>query len=89
MKYMFRCDNHVRPFIFEKEQRMNAQHVADCPICHVPARRMYTAPVYYFPNVLWNKDGSRQDPSELPEAPQDQNWGWSGFGDGSMTRRVE
>jgi len=63
MRYDFRCMIHG---IFEVTQPINAEHVANCPICGEPAERVFTPITHYFPDCLWHKDGSKQDPSELP-----------------------
>jgi len=51
---------------FEVNQRMSDDHVAFCPECGKQADRVYTPHTFYFPDCLWHKDGSKQDPSELP-----------------------
>jgi len=79
MIYIFRCSQHGQ---FEDNQPMNQEHIANCPVCSQPTQRVYLPLDYYWPNDLWNPDGSRQSPDELPPVPQDQNWGWHGFGEG-------
>ena len=76
MIYQFRCRAHGK---FEVEQGMTEEHKASCPKCNAPAQRVYLPVIHYWPDVLWNKDGSRQSPDDLPHVPSGTKWkqGWS------------
>ena len=76
MTYVFRCPTHGK---FEVKQRIHQTHEAICPICSEPTRRVYTPLIHYWPDVLWNRDGSRQSPDELPPVPSGTKWthGWT------------
>ena len=63
MIYQFRCQAHG---IFEVKQRMMTEHEALCPVCQAPTLRVYSPVTHYWPDCLWNKDGSKQSPDELP-----------------------
>lgn len=63
MIYVYRCSAHGK---FELNQGIHDQHIADCPECDGPATRVFTPSIYYVPDCLWNKDGSKQSPDELP-----------------------
>lgn len=81
MIYQFRCQEHG---LFEVSQSMQEEHKARCPTCNREAQRIYLPIIFYFPNCLWNPDGSKQSPDELPPVPQDQNWGWHGVGESRL-----
>ncbi len=66
MLYQFACNRHKPIVSFEVRQPIHDKHKADCPKCRQPARRVYYPVTHYWPDVLWNKDGSKQSPDELP-----------------------
>lgn len=74
--YDFRCDQHG---VFEVKQEMLQVHRTVCPKCGEYAQRIYTPVIHYWPDVLWNKDGSKQSPDELPSIPTGTKWthGWT------------
>lgn len=77
MIYTFKCKEHRE---FEIRQGMMDEHKAYCPKCGRLAQRVYLPIIHYWPDVLWNKDGSKQSPDELPPVPNDKGkWthGWS------------
>jgi len=76
MTYQFRCPAHG---ISEIKQRMTDTHEALCPICQSPTQRIYSPPIHYWPDVLWNKDGSKQNPDELPPVPNTGTKYFPGF----------
>ena len=76
MIYQFRCPAHGK---FDVRQGMMETHEAICPICNGPAQRIYLPLIHYWPDVLWNKDGSKQSPDDLPQVPTGTKYthGWS------------
>lgn len=52
--------------------------------CGEKSPRVFNHYGHYFPDCLWHPDGRKQDPSELPPAPQDHNYGWHGFGESKL-----
>ena len=82
MRYQYRCLIHGD---FIVQEQMDGQHKKYiCPECGKESTRIWNTYVFYFPDCIWHKDGSKMDPSKLPPAPQDQNWGWHGFGESKL-----
>jgi hypothetical protein len=67
--------------VFEVEQPMMAEHKATCT-CGKPAQRVYIPLMHFWPDCLWNPDGSKQSPDELPSVPSGNQHQFSGFGEG-------
>ena len=63
MIYQFKCSQHG---YFEVRQGILEEHKAWCPLCFREGERIYSDVIHYWPDVLWNKDGSKQSPDELP-----------------------
>ena len=63
MIYQYKCKEHG---MFEVRQRMEEKHKANCPKCGQFAQRLYSDVIHYWPDCLWNPDGSKQSPDELP-----------------------
>ena len=82
MIYQFRCPMHG---VFEINQPMHQHHEAICPVCNGPTQRVYTSATHYWAGQAHNPDGSVQ---ELPPAPQDNNYGWHGFGYGKKKEEI-
>ena len=79
MIYQFKCVNPACDGeMFEVKQEMNREHFADCPKCHYPAQRVYTSPMHYWPDVLFDRHGKKQSPDDLPSVPSGTRWthGW-------------
>lgn len=82
MFYTYLCSFHGE---FDIREEMDQDHqYRHCPECGGPSSRVFNHFSHIWPDVLWHKDGSKQDPSELPPAPMDHNYGWHGFGESKL-----
>lgn len=82
MIYQFKCttpDCGMFDKIFDVEQWILDEHVANCPTCGKPARRVFASLSHHWKKADYTKDGKRILNPDLPHVPEGTKYthGWT------------